>query len=446
MNVVPNRATTTRPAAVAAGATPGSPRRLRWGIGILLGGGVLINYFDRVNLSVAGPALSKEFGLSPAQLGLLFGTFFWSYALLQIPGGMLLDRLGVKTIGRWGAFLWSVASALIAFSTNLSHLFAARTLLGIAETPAFPANSKATSYWFPRNERGLATALFDAAAKFSNVVGVPLVAVVIFSFGWRWGFGMTALLSFLYFLAFYWIYRNPSEHPWLSEAERTYIREGGAQAEGVSAAGTGAALGYLLTKAKIWGLTLGFAAYGYSFYLFLTWLPAYLVKSMHMTILQSAGYTTIPWAVATVTDLVAGGWLVDYLIGRGAAETAVRKTILIGGMLLGLAVFGAAYTTNPNVAIVWISIALGGLAASAPVGWSLPGLVAPKGSVGTVGGIMNFGNNIMGFAAPVVTGIIVGTTSSFANAFVAAGAVLLIGILCYLFLLGGIEPIPEPQA
>jgi MFS transporter, ACS family, D-galactonate transporter len=445
MSVLPNRASTTSPAAVASEAAPRSPGRLRWGIGILLGGGVLINYFDRVNLSVAGPALSKEFGLSPAQLGLLFGTFFWSYALLQIPGGMLLDRLGVKTIGRWGAFLWSAASALIAFSTNLSHLFAARILLGIAETPAFPANSKATSYWFPRNERGLATALFDAAAKFSNVVGVPLVAFVIFSFGWRWGFGVTALLSFLYFLAFSWLYRNPSEHPWLGEAERTYIREGGAQAEGVSAAGTGAALGYLLTKTKIWGLTLGFAAYGYAFYLFLTWLPAYLVKSMHMTILQSAEYTTIPWAVATVTDLVAGGWLVDYLIRRGGAETAVRKTILIGGMVLGLAVFGAAYTTNPNVAIVWISIALGGLAASAPVGWSLPGLVAPKGSVGTVGGIMNFGNNIMGFVAPVVTGIIVGTTSSFANAFVAAGAVLLTGVLCYLFLLGRIEPIPEPR-
>jgi MFS family permease len=446
MSVLPNRANATPPAAVATGAAPRSPGRLRWGIGILLGSGVLINYFDRVNLSVAGPALSKEFGLSPAQLGLLFGAFFWSYALLQIPGGMLLDRLGVKTIGRWGAFLWGLASALIAFSTNLSHLFAARALLGVAETPAFPANSKATSYWFPRNERGLATALFDAAAKFSSVVGVPLVAFVIVSFGWRWAFGVTALLSFLYFLAFYRIYRNPSKHPWLSEAERGYIHEGGAQDEGVSAAGTGVTLGYLLTQTKIWGLTVGFGAYGYSFYLFLTWLPAYLVRSMHMTILQSAGYTTIPWAVATVTDLVAGGWLVDYLIRRGGAETAVRKTILIVGMLLGLAVFGAATTTNPNVAIVWISIALGGLAASAPVGWSLPGLVAPKGSVGTVGGIMNFGNTMMGFVAPVVTGIIVSSTNSFANAFVAAGAVLVIGIFCYIFLLGQIEPVPEPRA
>ncbi len=430
----------------AGAAAAPRPGRLRWVIGVLLGVGVLINYFDRVNLSVAGPALSAQFHLGPAELGLLFGAFFWTYALLQVPGGILLDRLGVKTISRWSAILWSVSSAAIAFSTSLSHLIAARALLGVAETPVFPANAKATSYWFPRRERSLATSLFDAAAKFSNVIGVPLVAFFITRFGWRWGFGLTAIISFLYFLAFYWIYRNPREHPWLGGAERELLREGGAHPEDPTDARRGAPVGYLLGHAKIWGLTLGFAAYGYVFYLFLTWLPAYLVKTAHMSILSSAAYTTIPWAVATVTDLVVGGWLVDHLIRRGGHETTVRKTILVGGMLLGLAVLGAAFTTNPTVAIAWISIALGGLAASSPVGWSLPGLVAPKESVGTVGGIMNFGNNIMGGVAPAVTGFIVGATNSFANAFLAAGGVLLIGILCYLFLLGRIEPIPEPPA
>jgi|SRR5579872_352783 len=418
--------------------------KLRWGIGVLLGVGTLINYIDRVNLSVAGPTLEKVFHLSPQDLGILFGAFFWSYSLLQIPVGLILDRFGVTTINRWATFLWSVASAIIAFSTNFTHLLAARAMLGVAEAPSFPANGKATAYWFPRKERGLATSLFDAAAKFSNVVGVPLVAFFIVNFGWRWGFGMTAILSFLYFLAFYAIYRNPSEHPKLTEAERTYIKMGGAQPEGLSSKSEGATLGYLLTKAKVWGLTIGFAAYGYSFYLFLTWLPSYLVKTGHMTILKSAAYTTIPWLVATFTDLAIGGWLVDYLISRGGEETRVRKTILVIGMILGLAVIGAAYTTNPNVAIVWISIALGGLAFAAPVGWSLPGLVAPKGSVGTVGGIMNFVNNIMGFVAPGVTGFIVGASNSFANAFITAGVVLLIGIVFYVFVLGKIEPIPEP--
>ena len=196
MGITPNRTNAGR---TAAGAAP-RPGRLRWRIGGLLGVGVLITYFDRVNLSVAGPALSAQFHLGPAELGLLFGAFFWSYALLQIPGGLLLDRLGVKTISRWSAFLWSVSSAAIACSTSLSQLIGARALLGVAETPVFPANAKATSYWFPRRERSLATALFDAAAKFSNVIGVPLVAFFITRFGWRWGFGLTAILSFLYFL------------------------------------------------------------------------------------------------------------------------------------------------------------------------------------------------------------------------------------------------------
>ena len=138
-------------------------------------------------------------------------------------------------------------------------------------------------------------------------------------------------------------------------------------------------LGYLLRNRKVWGLTIGFAAYGYSFYLFLTWLPNYLVETMHMSILKSASYTAIPWACATVADLVVGGWLIDHLIARGYNETPVRKTVLVGGMLLGLAVFGATLTTSPVWAVVWISIALSGLAAAAPVGWSIPSLISLTG-------------------------------------------------------------------
>jgi MFS family permease len=202
-------------------------------------------------------------------------------------------------------------------------------------------------------------------------------------------------------------------------------------------------LGYLLSTRKVWGLTIGFAAYGYSFYLFLTWLPGYLVREMHMSLLSSAGYTTIPWIVATITDLAIGGWLIDHLITRGHDETRVRKAVLVIGMLFGLAVFGAVFTAEPNWAILWISIALGGLAAAAPVGWSIPSLISPKGGTGTVGGIMNFINNLMGVVAPVTTGYVVGLTNSFSGAFLIAGVVLLIGIFSYIVLLGRIEPLPD---
>jgi ACS family D-galactonate transporter-like MFS transporter len=418
----------------------------RWWIGVLLGSGILVNYFDRIALSVAAPQLEQEFGLTPAEMGLIFSVFFWSYAVLQIPVGLVLDRFGVMPIQRIGAALWSIATAVTALATGAAGIIAARVVLGIAEAPAFPANAKATGYWFPRNERGLATAIFDSAAKFSNVIGAPLVALAVVHFGWRGAFWCMAALNFTYFLAFYLFYRDPSADLRLSAAEHEYIRQGGAAAEGAAPAGAGAMLGYLLSTSKVWGLTIGFAAYGYSFALFLTWLPGYLVRELHLSILGSAEYTAIPWLVATVTDLAIGGWLIDDLISRGYDETRVRKTVLVLGMVLGLAVFGAALTEKPAVAIFWISVALAGLAAAAPVGWSIPSLIAPRGGAGTVGGIMNFVNNLMGAVAPVVTGFIVGITGSFSGAFLVAGVALAIGIFSYLVLLGRIEPIPEPAA
>jgi sugar phosphate permease len=429
-----------------ATATATRVPKVRWGIGLLLGAGVLINYVDRINLSVAAPQLQQEFGLTDGEIGWLFSGFFWSYALLQIPTGMILDRFGVTSIMRVTAFLWSVASSATAFAGGFGGILAARMVLGCAEAPGFPASSKATGYWFPRGERAMATAIFDAAAKFSNVIGVPIVALAVVNFGWRWGFGITGLLSLLYFIAFVIIYRDPSKDRRLSKVERDYIVAGGATPEGAAPSGEVAMLGYLLRNRKVWGLTLGFAAYGYSFYLFLTWLPNYLVQSMHMSILKSAGFSAIPWVFATISDLVVGGWLIDHLIARGYQDTVVRKTVLVLGMLLGVAVFGATLTTDPVWAIVWISVALSGLAAAAPVGWSIPSLIAPQGGTATIGGIMNFLNNMMGVVAPVATGYIVGATGSFTAAFLVAGVVLVLGILCYVFVLGRLEPIADPVA
>ena len=421
------------------------PRR-RWGIGCLLGAGVLVNYFDRINLSIAAPQLQQEFGLNAEQVGLMFSVFFWSYALLQIPVGMVLDRFGVMPVGRIGAALWSVATGLTALAGGFGGVIAARIILGIAEAPAFPANAKATGYWFPRTERALATAIFDSAAKFANVIGAPLVALAVIYFGWRGAFWSMAVINVVYFAGYWLWYRDPGDDKALSSAELDYIRAGGGAVEGAASTGAGALLGYLLSTQKVWGLTIGFAAYGYSFALFLTWLPGYLSRELHMSILGSAGYTAIPWMVATITDLAVGGWLIDHLILRGNDETRVRKTVLIVGMLLGLAVFGAAFTTNIAWAIFWISIALGGLAAAAPVGWSIPSLIAPKGGAGTIGGIMNFVNNLMGAVAPIVTGYIVVVTNSFSGAFLVAGLALLVGIFAYVVLLGRIEPVPEPGA
>jgi len=411
---------------------------------VLLGLGILVNYVDRVALSVAQDPLHAEFGIGPAEFGLLSGTFFWVYAICQIPVGFVLDRFGYVVVGRTGAFLWGLAASATALAPNFTVLNAARGFLGIAEAPAFPGNAKATSYWFPTSERGLATAIFDAAAKASNVIAVPLLAFIVGMAGWRWGFGFTALLSFLFFLLFTRFYRNPSQMRSLPKEEYDYIVCGGAQPEGVPANREFVQLAYLVSQAKVWGLTIGFSAYGYLFGLLLTWLPGYLKATFHESLVGSAGYAAIPWAVATVSDLVVGGWLVDTLIARGHEATRVRKTILVLGMVLGLAIFGATLTNDIRIAILFVSIALGGVAFSAPVGWSIPGLIAPRGSAGVVGSVMNCFNNLANAAAPIATGFIVAKTGSFQFALVTAAVVLAVGIVSYVFLLGRIEPIPEP--
>jgi sugar phosphate permease len=410
----------------------------------LLGFGVLVNYFDRVNLSVCKDALHAEFGISVITFGYLLSAYNWTYCLLQLPVGVMLDRVGVRRIGRISTFLWSVASFGATAATGIGGFFGARLLLGVGEAPSFPANAKAIGYWFPSRERSLATAIFDSAAKLASAIGVPLIGLLLLRFGWRWSFAATGLISFFYFLLFYWIYRDPSQDPGLSAAEREFITRGGAQPEDPGKTTQGAALGYLLRHREVYGLALGFASYNYTFYLLLTWLPSYLSSSLHIDLLHSVVYTSVPWGFAAICDLLIGGWLVDKLVQRGWNAVRVRQTVLIGGTILGLGILGAARAHTPAAALFWISISIGGLSAASPVGWSIPSLIAPRASVGRIGGIMNFCNQVSGIAAPIVTGYIVAATNSFAGAFIAATAFLLLGIAGYVFLLGGMDPIPDP--
>jgi ACS family D-galactonate transporter-like MFS transporter len=420
-----------------------APRR-RWGMACLLGFGVLVNYFDRVNLSVSQEALHHTFGISSVTFGYLLSAYSWTYAAFQLPSGLILDRLGVKLVSRLATLLWSVASFAAATATGLTSFLGARLLLGVGEAPTFPANAKAIGYWFPTKERSLATAIFDSAAKFASAIGVPALGLLLLRFGWRWTFAATGFLSLFYFVLFYVFYRDPSEDRSLSEAELDLIRHGGAQPEDRARAATGAPLGYLLRRRKVWGLVLGFASYNYTFYLLLTWLPSYLSSAHHIDLLHSALYTSVPWLFATFTDLLMGGWLVDKLVQRGRDASFVRQAVLIGGTMLGLAVLGAAYARTATIALVWISLAIGGLSAAAPVAWSLPSLVAPRASVGTLGGILNFSGQLSAIAAPIITGYVVEASHSFFWAFGAAAAFLMVGIAGYGFLLGRIETIPEP--
>ena len=415
----------------------------RWRIAWLLGLGVLVNYFDRVNLSVSYESLYASFGISTVVFGYLSSFYNWPYAACQLPIGVVLDKFGVRRVGRVSTFLWSIASFFASIAPGVSWLFGARFLLGIGESPTFPANAKAIGHWFPARERSFPTAIFDAAAKFSSAIGVPLLGVVLLAIGWRWSFALTGLISLAYFVIFWLIYREPHEDPHLTAAELAHIESHDA-AHPPSDATHSLPLLQLLKRRKVLGIAIGFGSYNYVFYLLLTWLPTYLNLALHIDMLHSFLYTGVPWLVATAGDLVVGGWLVDYLIRRGANPNRVRKTVLISGMACGLGIFGAAHPHSPTEALLWISLSIGGLSAAAPVGWSVPSLIARRPDVGKVGGIMNFSNQISGISAPIITGYVVHAYHSFALAFVIPAVYLLIGITAYFVLLGPIEQMDAP--
>ncbi|WP_255462568.1 MFS transporter [Granulicella sp. WH15] len=418
------------------------PRR-RWRIAWLLGVGVLVNYFDRVNLSVSHAALYTAFGISNVTFGYLSGAYNWTYAMCQLPIGVVLDRHGVQKVGRISSFLWSIASFGAAISTSIGALFGARFLLGIGEAPTFPASAKAVGRWFPPNERGTATAIFDAAAKFSSALGVPVLGVILLKVGWRWSFALTGAISLAYFFLFWKMYHDPDDDPLLTDVERLHIADGVESATLAEEPETtrSSSLGYLIRQKKVIGLALGFGAYNYVFYLLLTWLPSYLSSELHIDLLHSFLYTGVPWLFATVMDIVGGG-AADILIQRGWDASKVRKAIMIFGMVCGLGIVGAADAHTATRALIWISISIGGLSAAAPVGWSVPSLIAPRGSVGTVGGILNLSNQLSGICAPIITGYVVSITQSYYWAFAVAAIYLLIGIASYIFLLQEIEAVP----
>ncbi len=417
------------------------PRR-RWRIAWLLGLGVLVNYFDRVNLSVSHAALYTAFGISNVTFGYLSGAYNWTYAMCQLPVGVLLDRFGVRRVGRISILLWSAASFAAAATAGVRGFFAARFMLGVGEAPTFPANAKAIGLWFPSSERSFATAIFDAAAKFASAIGVPVIGMLLLKFGWRWSFAATGLVSLAYFALFFKTYRDPDDDPALSEAERQYIFEAAQPLAPHNE--PPASLGYLLCQRKVLGLAIGFGSYNYVFYLLLTWLPSYLSAALHVDLLHSFLYTSVPWLFATFADLAAGLGS-DALIQRGWDPSRVRKTVLVCGTTFGLGILGTVHAHTATQALLWISISIGGLSAAAPIGWSLPSMIAPRGSVGTVGGIVNLSNQISGIAAPIITGYVVAATKSYAWAFGISAIYLLLGISSYIFLLGKIEQV-APQS
>ncbi|MGW9431307.1 MFS transporter [Streptomyces decoyicus] len=415
----------------------------RWAMGGLLAGGILVNFLDRTAISVASSSIAADFGLDLQQLGVVLSAFTWSYCLVQLPAGLLVDLLGVSRLTRIASALWAVAGLLTAVAGGVGPIIAARLLLGVAEGPSMVGASKATAAWFPLSERGMATAMFDGATKLANMVAFPVLAFVMSEWGWRAGFLFTSVISVLFTAVWWWGYRDPSTARSLRPAEREFILDGGAR--DIDRGGA-RQFRSALRSGRIWLLSCGFACYGYTINIVLTWMPEFLQREFHVRLLQSGIYSMIPWAVATVAELIVGGWLVDRLVRRGRNPWTVRKTVLTCGLTLGATIGAAGSAGSPGVAVVWMSLSLAGLAIAAPVAWGLPGLLAPPGTVGAVSGLMNFLNTAATAGGVLLTGWLAQATGSFHAPFLFAVAVLAVGVALYWRALRPAAPVDSGPA
>lgn len=403
---------------------------------------IILNYFDRVAIAVAAPELQASFHLSATEIGLVFSIYNYAYTMMQLPIGSMLDKWGVSWITRIGMAVWSVLTILFAFISGKLLLYMIRFFTGIMSASAFPAASKATANWFPYHERGLANSLFDASAKFSNVIGGPLVAVFITFYDWRIAFLAIGVINVLFTVIFWRYYDEPGYHKKISEEEINYIQRYGADASNPPVYKAKYVWKKLFSSRKIWGVTIGFTGYGYTFNLLLLWLPTFFKNEFQVDLLSSSLLTAIPWLIASVTGVAVGGFLVDHLIRRGMRPERVYKGVIIIGMLIGFSFLGAIFTGNPIWSMIFISIGLAGISATAPVGWTIASKISPPGVQAQTSSIVNFSNNLFGgIIAASLTGYIADLTGSFNVSFFIAGAVLAIGLFFYTYVLGDIKTI-----
>ncbi|WP_411153367.1 MFS transporter [Streptomyces sp. A30] len=414
--------------------------RSRWAIGGLLAGGIFINFVDRIALSVASSPIAEEFDLDLEQLGIVLAAFTWSYCLVQLPAGALVDLFGVSRLTRVATALWTVASLLTALAGGLGSVIAARLLLGVAEGPSMVGASKATAAWFPLGERGMATALFDGATKLAHMVAFPVLALVMSEWGWRAGFLFCAMLSLLFSVLWWWGYRDPSAHPLLAGAERVFILDGGARDSDRARVKD---IRSALCVSRNWTMALAFACYGYTINVVVTWMPEFFQREYGLRLLNSGLHSMIPWGVATVAELLIGGWLVDRLVSRGRDPILVRRAVLTAGLVCGAAIGAAGTAESASAAVAWMCLSLSGLAIAAPVAWSLPGLLAAPGTVGAVSGLMNFANTAATGFGVMFTGWLAQATGSFHAPFLFAVVVLAVGASLYRFLL---RATPSPRS
>ncbi len=400
----------------------------------LIFSGNAINALDRSSLAIANSFVAKDLGLSLTTMGLVLSAFGWAYLLGNLPAGWLCDRYGEKKVYGLGATLWSFASAATGLAKGMGTLFVTRILIGVGESANFPAATKVIAERFDKSERGMATGIFMAGLRVGFAVCPALMIGLMLAYGskahpnWHVAFYATGLGSLIWVALWFLTFREKSD----------------TATPGASAAKARVPVMPLLRYRNIWAMICVKFCQDYLYYLFLTWLPGYLVFARHLDLKSVAFYSTMPWIAGMVTQPLAG-IISDKLINSGLDATKVKKMLLVICQVISLAVIGAGYVESATTAAWLLVVAMAGESACSAITWTFPQDLAPKGMAGTLGGLNNTSGAVASIAAPFLTGF-VAQQFGFQSALALGGAITVVGILCVIFMMTSLRPLPVDTA
>jgi MFS family permease len=391
-----------------------------WSIVCLLSLGMVIAYVDRTNLSVAltSPEFKAHFKLSDYDRGLLNSAFFWTYAILQIPAGFMVDRWGVKRPYTLMFILWCMISAITAFAGTFWQLLGLRLVLGVGEAVVTPGSLRWIRFHVEERERGLAIGIFMAGTKYGPAVGAPLAAWLLKDYGWQ------AMFVILGFGGMLWLI------PWLA-----LVKDDDRALESTAARSGPPPLpfGRLFVQPAIWGTLIGTFCYNYFVYFSMTWLPAYLVEHRNLSLSSMGVYTMFSFGGMATVAIIAG-FIADRLIARGWDPVRTRKGFTIAGFLVASTEVIGAMSDSTDVALFFAVMSLAGLGLATANYWALTQTLMPGAAIGRIAGLQNTASNLAGIVAPFLTGWLKQTTGSYEAPMQAIWLILLTGVSAYLFL------------
>lgn len=380
-----------------------------------------LTYIDRVNIATAASDIQKEFGLSKAQYGLVFSAFGYPYLIFQVIGGRVGDRFGPrKTLFLCGA-IWAVATAITGLAAGMASLLMFRVALGFGEGATFPTATRAMQSWTPAGRRGFAQGVTHSFARLGNAVTPPIVAALMLWLTWRGAFVVLGGASLIWVIAWWLYYRDdPREHAGVTADDLARLPPPGA------ASPVTPHVPWRRLIRRILPVTVTYFCYGWSLWLFLTWIPQFFRDDAHLDLKKSALFSSGVFFAGVVGDAL-GGIVSDHLLHRTGRVTLARLTVITVGMLGAAGCLIPVLFTRDLTALA-LCLSGGFFFLELVIGpiWSVPMDIAPQYS-GTASGLMNSGSALAAIVSPPVFGYIVDVTGDWHLPFLGSIALLIIG-------------------